>query len=133
MASRSWSGRRTKRDGAVSDKTLLAALEKLTKWRKFFASWQLGTTAAGGGRYKAVADHREVTILMRAEISALTGLLIGKGVFTDDEWNDALEHEAELLDFAYQGRFPGWSSRADGLSMKLPEAAQTMQKLGFPP
>lgn len=26
-----------------------------------------------------------------------------------------------------------WRSTPDGLSMKLPEAAETMRKLGFPP
>lgn len=117
----------------MSDKTLLAALDKLAKWRKFFASWQLGTTPAGDGRYRAVADHREATILMRAELTALTGLLISKGVCTQEERDDALEHEAELLDFAYQGRFPGWRSRPDGLSMTFPAAAKTMRDLGFPP
>jgi hypothetical protein len=40
----------------VSDKTTRAALEKLAKWRKFFASWQLGTTALGDGRWTATAD-----------------------------------------------------------------------------
>lgn len=117
----------------MSDKSLRAALEKLAKWRKFFASWQLGTTLAGDGRYKAVADHREVSILMRAELSALTGLLLRKGTFTEQEWRDALKLEAKQLDHDYEESYPGWRSVADGLSMKLPEAAETMKRLGFPP
>lgn len=110
-----------------------AALEKLAKWRKFFASWQLGTRPAGDGEYKAVAHHRELSILLRAEQSALTALLLSKGAFTQDEWRDALEREAKHLDHDYEESFPGWRSRPDGLSMKLPEAAETMKKLGFPP
>jgi hypothetical protein len=117
----------------VSDTTLAAALEKLAKWRKFFASWQLGTTPASDGRYKAVADHREMTILMRAELSALTNLLIGTGAFTQAEYQDSLEREVKLLDHAYEERFPGWRSLPEGLHMKLPEAAETMRKMGFPP
>lgn len=117
----------------MSDKSLRAALEKLAKWRKFFASWQLGTTSAGDGRYKAVADHREVSILMRAELSALTEILLRKGVLTEQQWTDALEREAKQLDQDYEGRFPGWRSLPEGLSMKLPEAAETMKNLGFPP
>ena len=117
----------------MSDKTARAALEKLAKWRKFFASWQLGTVPAADGRYKAVADHREVSILMRAELSALTGLLISKGTFTQEEFRGSLEREAKLLDHEYEERFPGWRSLPEGLSMKLPEAAETMRKMGFPP
>jgi hypothetical protein len=117
----------------VSEKSLRAALEKLAKWRKFFASWQLGTTTADDGRYRAVADHRELSILMRAEMSAVTGLLIRKGVFTQEEFGEALERSAKQLDHDYEESYPGWRSLPEGLSMKLPEALETMQKLGFPP
>lgn len=110
-----------------------AALEKLAKWRKFFASWQVGTVPAGDGRYKAVADHRELSILMRAEMSAVTGLLVRKGIFTQEQFADALERAAKQLDHDYEESYPGWRSLPDGLSMKLPEAAETMKKLGFPP
>jgi hypothetical protein len=117
----------------VSDKSLRAALEKLAKWRKFFASWQLGTVPAGDGRYKAVADHRELSILMRAELSAVTGLLVRKGIFTQEQFADALERSAKQLDHEYEESYPGWRSLPDGLSMKLPEAVETMKDLGFPP
>ena len=111
----------------------MAALDKLCKWRKFFASWQLGTTPASDGRYKAVAHHRELSILLRAEGSAMAGLLLRKGVITEEEWQDALEAEAKRLDHDYEESFPGWRSLPDGMSMKMPEAAETMRKLGFPP
>jgi hypothetical protein len=117
----------------VSDKSLRAALEKLAKWRKFFASWQVGTVPAGDGRYKAVADHWELSILMRAELSALTGLLLRKGVFTEQEHRDALELEARQLDHDYEESYPGWRSLPEGLHMRMPEAGETMRKLGFPP
>jgi len=116
----------------VSDKTLRAALEKLAKWRKFFASWQLGTTQAGDGRYRAVADHRELSILMRAEMTAVTGLLVRKGVFTQAEFAGALERSAKQLDHDYEETYPGWRSLPDGLHMKMPEALETMRKMGFP-
>lgn len=112
---------------------MFAALDKLAKWRKFFASWQLGTTPTSDGRYKAVASHRELSILLRAEVSALTGLLLSKGVISEDEWRDALEAEAKRLDHDYEESYPGWRSVPDGMSMKLPEAAETMKRLGFPP
>jgi hypothetical protein len=117
----------------VTDKTVTDVLNKLCKWRKFFASWQLGTRPADDGEYKAVAHHRELSILLRAEQSALTGLMIRKGVFTQPEFQDALEAEAQRLDHDYEESFPGWRSLPDGLSMKMPEALETMRRLGFPP
>lgn len=117
----------------MSEKTMLAALEKLAKWRKFFAGWQLGTRLDSDGESRAVRNHRELSILLRAEVSALTGLMLRKGVFTQEEWQAALEAEAKALDHAYEETYPGWRSTPDGLHMKLPEALETMQKLGFPP
>ena len=112
---------------------MIGALEKLTKWRKFFASWQLGSRPDSDGECRAVRDHREVTILLRAELTALTGLLIRKGVITQRELGDALEFEAVQLDADYARAYPGWSSTPGGLSMKMPEALDTMRRLGFPP
>lgn len=116
----------------MSDQSLMSALEKLCKWRKFFASWQLGTTLDGDGEYKAVANHRELSILMRAELTALTGLLVRKGVFTQAEFRDALEAEAKQLDHDYEENYPGWRSTPHGMHMKMPEAGETMRRMGFP-
>ena len=112
---------------------MLAALEKLTKWRKFFASWQLGTRPDNDGESRAVRNHRELSILLRTEVNALSGLMLRKGAFTQAEWQAAIEAEAKTLDHAYEETYPGWRSTADGLSMKMPEALETMRKLGFPP
>ena len=117
----------------MSDKTLDAALEKLAKWRKFFAGWQLGTRPMDDGEYRAVADQRELFILMRAELTAVTGLLIRKGVFTQKEFQVALEAEAWQLDRDYEKAYPGFRTSATGLHMKLPDALETMRRLGFPP
>jgi hypothetical protein len=111
---------------------MLAALGKLARWRRFFASWQLGTRLPADGEFRAVADHHELTILMRAEVSALTGVLLGKGVVTPEEWRDALELAAKQLDHDYEESYPGWRTTPGGMSTKLPEAAETMAKLGFP-
>jgi len=117
----------------VSDRTLIDALNKLCKWRKFYASWQLGTRPKGDGELRALTHHLELSILLRAEVSAMISLLVAKGVFTQDEWHAALEAEAKMLDHQYEETFPGWRSTQDGLSMKMPEAGETMRRLGFPP
>ena len=112
---------------------MMDVLDKLCKWRKFFASWQLGTRPDTDGEYKAVAHHRELSILLRAELSALTGLLMRKGMITQQEYRDAVEAEAKRLDHDYEESFPGFRTLPDGLHLKMPEALETMKKLGFPP
>lgn len=107
-------------------------LNKLGKWRNVFASWQLGTRSNTDGECRAVKDHREVTILMRAELSALTGLLIKKGIITQAQFEAALVSEAGQLDSDYEAKFPGFSTSLGGVHMQLPEAGNTMRQLGFP-
>lgn len=95
----------------------MRALNILTKWRTLFTGWQLGTRPKGDPEGDAVRDHREVTILLRAEISALTGLLLEKGVFTNGEWLAALESEAQQLAKDYERRFPGVTAHEGGLTI----------------
>jgi len=105
-------------------------LNKLCKWRSIFAGWQLGTRAIGDAECDAVRDHREVTMLLRAEQSAFTALCIKKGLFTIDEFNEQLIEEAEHLDRAYEKKFPGMKSADDGIVMNPHIAADTMR--GWP-
>ncbi len=64
------------------------ALNRLTKWRTVFTGWQLGTRAKGDAEGDAVRDHREVTILLRCEMTVVTKLLIDNGFFTQEEWQE---------------------------------------------
>jgi hypothetical protein len=107
-------------------------LNKLCKWRVFFASWQLGSRTSSDGECKAVRHHRETTILLRVEVTALIALLTEKGVFTHDEFVGAVADEAKQLDHDYAAQYQGWSSSVEGMQMKMPQAAETMKKLGFP-
>ncbi len=101
---------------AQRDRTM-RALNILTKWRTLFTGWQLGTRPKGDPEGDAVRDHREATILLRAEVTALTGLLRDKGVFTDDDLLVAFEREANLLSKDYERRFPGVTAHEDGLTI----------------
>jgi hypothetical protein len=96
-----------------------ASLERLCKWRSVFAAWQLGTRDETDAELRAVKDHREVTILLRAEVSALTGLLIDKGVFTAEEFTQAVGDEAELLSADYARKFPGMEATDHGIAYDL--------------
>lgn len=105
-----------------------AKLNRLAKWRAVFAGWQLGSRPKDDPECQAVRDHREVTILLRAEVTALTGLLIRKGVFTGKEFTEAVGEEADQLSADYARRFPGMEATDDGIAYHLPEAASTMKR-----
>ena len=95
----------------------LEALNRVTKWRVLLTGWQLGTRAKGDPEGDAVRDHREATILLRVEATALAGLLLRKHLITQDEWEAQLALEADMLSDAYSRKFPGVTASQDGLHM----------------
>lgn len=99
-------------------------LNRLAKWRSVFAGWQLGTRAANDPECQAVRDHREVTVLLRAEMNALVGVLIAKGIFTAEEFSVQLIEEAQRLCEAYEKAFPGFRATDVGIEM-MPQARET--------
>jgi hypothetical protein len=85
----------------MSKETVADALNRVAKWRGVLAGWQLGTRAKGDPESDAVRDHREATILLRVEVTALTGLLLEKGLITQEELQNAYEGEANFLNDTY--------------------------------
>ena len=108
---------------AIADRVL----NRLCKWRSVFAGWQLGTRLDTDAECRAVRDHREVTILLRAEVNALTKCLIDAGVITSRSYTEALILEVEHLDAAFAKKFPGTTATDDGIAYDLPLAAETMR------
>lgn len=102
------------------------AIQRLCKWRTVFTGWQLGTRAKGDPEGDAVRDHRELTILLRAEVSALTALMVKKGVFVEEEFMRSLAEEAELLNADYEKKFPGVKAYLHGITMDA-RAVETMK------
>jgi hypothetical protein len=94
-----------------------ASRERLTKWRALFAGWQLGTRPLGDPESDAVRNHREVTILLQAEVSALVALLEKKGILTAEEFTEAIGAEAEQLNKDYERRFLGVQATDSGLTI----------------
>jgi len=101
-------------------------VNRLGKWRTIFAGWQLGTRMKGDAECDAVRDHREATLIMRAELNALAQLLVDRGVFTAQEFSDQLNIEAERYCTTLSERFPGITATDDGLTMTA-KAADTMR------
>ena len=108
-------------------RTSFEALNRLCKWRSVFAGWQLGTRTDTDPEARAVRDHREVTILLRAEVSALVALLIEKGVFTVEEFNQQCIVEAEHLERAYEKKFPGFKATDSGMLGDVATLRETMK------
>lgn len=106
-------------------------IQMLGKWRMVFASWQLGSRSIDDPECRAVRDHHDRTMMLRAECSAFTRILLAKGVITQDEWEGTLAEECEELCKLFEGKFPGFKATNDGMKMTMPEAAVTMSK--FPP
>lgn len=105
---------------------MMAALNKVAKWRMVFASWQLGTRDRADPECQAVKEHRECTILTRIDANALANLLLAKGVFTVEELQEATIVEAEAQDAAYELFFPGFKTNEMGVDINLSVASKTM-------
>jgi len=109
-----------------------ASLNRLAKWRSVFAGWQLGTRPRGDGESEAVRDHREVTMLLRAEVNALTRILLDAQVVNQETLTRVVGEEAEYLSQAYERKFPGAKAVDMGMDFDLAVFRETMRRLGFP-
>lgn len=102
-----------------------AAFNRLCKWRTVFCGWQLGTRGQEDAEAQAVRDHREVTMIMRAELNGLFVLLLKKGVFTQEEHAEQMIEEAERLSKSYEKKFPGFKANDVGISVDIAIAQDT--------
>jgi hypothetical protein len=104
------------------------ALNRLVKWRSILTGWQLGTREKGDPTSDAVRDHREVTLLLRAEVNALAMLMLEKSVFSGEEWDRQLVIEAKHLEEALEKQFPGARASDDGMHIDTARATPWMSK-----
>jgi hypothetical protein len=109
------------------------ALQKLCKWRSFFAGWQLGTRPIEEPGVRAVRDVSDRLLILRVEMTAMTALLIKKGIITAQEFEAEIDREATMLDRDYERDFGGFRTTQQGLLIYDQDlATQTMKRLGFP-
>jgi hypothetical protein len=106
---------------------------RVAKWRKILASWQVGTRPESDGETRAIKDHREITLLMRAELNAVVWFLQHKLGISEYEWVTRLTEELEHLDNQMEKKFPGFRSTDEGIEIDLAVAQRTMKDLNFPP
>lgn len=126
----------TRGDGPVNAaRRARAALNRLAKWRAFLAGWELGTRTLGvegDGPVRARRDAAEARLLLRAEVTAISSVLIAKGVCTKEQLWSAFAREADFLSEELSRRFPGVQATDVGLSLDQ-RAVETMSREGFPP
>lgn len=79
-------------------------LQRATRWRMLFAGRLFGTMP-DNPQASAAKDLFEKWIIMRAECSALAGLLIEKGLIEAMDFTNKIAHEAEMLDRMYEHMF----------------------------
>jgi len=74
---------------------ILEIASKLRQIGRLQVSRILGTVSNTNGAYKALIDLLERSYFMRVEANALAGILIKKGLLTQEEWLAQLEEEYE--------------------------------------
>lgn len=119
-------GKRTDEQiGEIADRIC----NRLANWRSVFAARQLGTRPDDTApESQGVRLIHEATILLRAELNALTACCVGAGLFTAREYTEQVIVEAEHLSEVYAQEFPGMTATDEGIAYVLPEAEETMRK-----
>ena len=108
------------------------AANRLCKWRKLLAGWVMGTRPENDGPAAGMRDLQEARLLLRAEVSAITKILLDRGICTAEELTLQTADECDSLNEAMAQRFPGIKATDDGLEMDVQKAVETMRRLGFP-
>ena len=106
-------------------------LQRLGKWRQILTIWQLGTRLSDDPEAQAVRDQRELLLLLRAEVNALTVLMLRRRMMTQAEFEAAIDVEAKFLMHALEKRFPGAKAELDGMHVDIAAAQPWLSK--FPP
>jgi len=115
------------------------ALNRLTKWRRLLAAWHHGARVLLPGQspkldssaeVAATIDSEERLLIFRAELSALTSLLIQKGVISVQEFNHSTIAAADDLNMQLSKAWPGISADATGLTFSY-LGVVTMNERGF--
>lgn len=100
-------------------------LQTLCKWRAIYQ--MMATMGERNSFERYVRDVADKHLLLRAEVTALSALLLQKGVFTQVEFAAQLDVEAEHLCEIMAQAYPGFRAMPEGLSLEMPEAQQTME------
>lgn len=107
-------------------------LNRLCKWRTVFVGWCFGSKADNTPGVKGLRDAVDARLVARVELSALTALLIEKGVFTADEFKSQIVIECDEYQKMLEAQFPGYVAIEHGISVAPTIAVETNKRMGFP-
>ena len=111
-----------------STRRYLRALHRLTRWRLVLTGWQLGTRDDQDPEGRAVRDHREATLIQRAELSAVIRVLIEGNLVTEERFRNYVADESDWLSESMEERFPGFRATDAGIEIfDMEKAAETME------
>lgn len=96
-------------------------VNRLHKWGFILVSRIRGTQPASDAVTKGIRNEINRSLMMRAEINAQTQLLIKKGVFTEKEFVEQLDLEAEILCEQYEEEFKGARATDIGITIYDPK------------
>lgn len=109
------------------------ALNRLCKWRTVLLGRIVGSMGKDDPHYQGWRDLIDKLIITRVEMTALTGILIDKGICTVEEFTEKCRTEADELDKMYEAQFPGARTFSDGIDFYDIQAFNAkVQKEGWP-
>lgn len=113
------------------------AMNRLNHWGMLLTGRIVGTLRSEDPRSKGYRDLFQKLLILRAEVTVLTGLLLelsdssGNQLISLTELQQRLVAEADKLCKDYEERFPGFRSTDDSLLVFDPEKAAEVMK-GWP-
>lgn len=102
-------------------------MNKLRGWRLVLSRWQLGPRPKEDPEAQAVRVHWEATLALRAEVSALTLLLLKNGVVVEEDLDSEIANACAVLDRQYEAKFPGFRTTSAGVVVDQQVASQTVK------
>lgn len=107
-------------------------LNRLCKYRIILTGRILGTVPVSDPKAQGLRDLFDKMLILRAETTALTALLIEKGIITADRFREQIQDEAKHLCETYQKTFPGTEPTDNGITFNdIQKVMEWMSK--FPP
>jgi hypothetical protein len=105
-------------------------LNRLAKWRSVFAGRWLGTRSITDPEAIAVRDFAEKYLVLRVEVTALSVLLIERGLITTEQFQNQIIKECDYLQRELERRFPGFKATDEGMHIDTAQAVETTK--GWP-
>lgn len=108
----------------------MSARARLFRWSKLLVGEFLGTTGDQDPRFHYLRHIEDRTQALRAEVNALTRILIEKGIVTRGEAEGIFEEEFALQCKALEAAHPGATATEDGIVLDPGRIADITQWMG---